>query len=234
MHKRSFKLSVVPAAMCAAFATQALAADLPIAVRPVTSLMNSNGGPNMLGTSVVLIRADRFGPSRVNAIQEATRSPLLQHMIAPARGLLPIDQLNFVQSRVNTSIRWMSDATQWGQHDYWATAEETLVRGAGDMEDRAIVKMHALRALGFPAKDLFVTLARDRVGGPVSVLTVRASGGYYILDDTGGAPYRVDSRVRDFKPILSFGWNGAWVHMNAGQRNAVVARASAGAPASQK
>lgn len=221
-----FAVMVTVATAVCGQAAPAAAADAPVAVRPVSPLMNSTGGPSMLSTSAVLIRADRFGPSRLNAIQEPTRLPILQQMVAPARGLSPIAQMTFVQSRVHNSIRWMSDATQWGQHDYWATAEQTLLRGAGDMEDRAIVKMHALRALGFPAKDLFVTLARDRVGGPVSVLTVRANGGYYILDDTGGAPFRVDSRGRDFQPILSFGWNGAWVHMSAGRRSVSISSAS--------
>lgn len=170
------------------------------------------GGPNMLGTATVSIRAARFGNSWANAVQDASRNPILVQIVAPARGMAPLQQLAFVQARVHSNIRWMSDATQWGQHDYWASANQTLSTGAGDMEDRAIVKMHALRALGFNSNDLWLTLARDVVGGPITVLTVRVGGRYYILDDTGGAPFLADNRRKELQPILSFGWAGSWVH----------------------
>ena len=121
----------------------------------------------------------------------------------------------YVQSRVTNNIRWVSDATEWGQHDYWASASETLAHGAGDMEDRAIVKMQALRALGFAPSDLFLTLARDRVGGPITVLMARLGGRYFVLDDTGGRPFPVETARFEFQPVISFGFNGAWVHTPA-------------------
>jgi len=197
-------------ALCAI--SPATAAGTPETPPQATIYVTGRAGPAMLGTSTVSIRAARFNGSWANAMQDATHNPLLLQMIAPARGLAPLQQMQFVQSRVNNAIRWMSDATQWGQHDYWASANQTLKSGAGDMEDRAIVKMQALKALGFGPNDLWLTLARDVVGGPITVLTVRLGGRYYILDDNGGAPFLADSRRREFQPILSFGANGAWVH----------------------
>ena len=197
---------------CAPFATAPASADSSEGVRRSQSLLMVDPGPNMLGTATTNIRADRFTGSWANAMQDASGSPLLLRLVAPARQLTPGQKLAYVQSRVHSSIRWISDATEWGKHDYWATAAQTLARGAGDMEDRAIVKMHALRALGFNPKDLFLTLARDRVGGPITVLTARLNGRYFILDDTGGTPFPVDNRRNEFDPILSFGWNSAWVH----------------------
>jgi predicted transglutaminase-like cysteine proteinase len=196
---------------------------------PGTTYIAPASGPNMLGTWTVAIRAARFNGSWANAMQDATHNPLLLRMVAAARGMPALQQMQFVQSRVNNAIRWMSDATQWGQHDYWASANQTLRSGAGDMEDRAIVKMQALRALGFSPNDLWLTLARDAVGGPVTVLTVRLGGRYYILDDTGGEPFLVESRRREFQPLLSFGWNGAWVHTQA---PAMAFARTASAPAS--
>ena len=102
----------------------------------------------------------------------------------------------YIQGAVYQRIRWMSDATEWGQHDYWASAAETLEHGAGDMEDRAIVKMQALRALGFSTRDLYLTMGRDKVGGPITVLIVRLGGRYYVLDDDGGAPFTTDKTAR--------------------------------------
>ena len=187
------------------------------------SLLLANPGPNMLGTATTTIRADRFSGSWANAMADASGSPLLLRLVAPARQLSPAEKLRYVQSRVHSSIRWISDATEWGKHDYWATAAETLAKGAGDMEDRAIVKMHALRALGFNPNDLFLTLARDRVGGPITVLTARLNGKYFILDDTGGTPFLVDSRRNEFNPVLSFGWTSAWVHKRLAQPGPIAA-----------
>ena len=138
---------------------------------------------------------------------------MLQQLIAPARQLPAIRQMAFVQFAVTSGIRWISDATEWGQHDYWASASQTLAHHAGDAKNRAIVKLHALRALGFSNSDLFLTLARDRVGGPVTVLTVRSGGRYYVMDDTGAPPFLAESRRFEFQPLMSFGMYGAWVHV---------------------
>ena len=200
------------AVACVPFASAPARADSLEGVRKPPSLLLANPAPNMLGTGTTIIRADRFAGSWANAMQDASGSPLLLRLVAPARQMNPVEKLRYVQSRVHSSIRWISDATEWGKHDYWATAAQTLARGAGDMEDRAIVKMHALRALGFNQNDLFLTLARDRVGGPITVLAARLNGKYFILDDTGGTPFLVDSRRNEFDPVLSFGWNSAWVH----------------------
>lgn len=196
---------LAPVAAAAADSTETALPQRPI-------LVTGGVGPNLLGTTAVAIRAARFNGSWAHAMQDASHSPLLQALVAPARGLTAMQKLTYVQSRVTNSIRWISDATEWGQHDYWASASETLAHGAGDMEDRAIVKLHALRALGFSPNDLFLTLGRDRVGGPLTVLTVRLGGRFYILDDTGGAPFLADSRRNEFQPIFSFGPTTAWVH----------------------
>ena len=208
---------------CALLAAAPARADSSEGLRRPGALLMSNSGPNMLGTATTIIRANRFTGSWANAMEDASGSPLLQRLVAPARQLNAAEKLRYVQSRVHSSIRWISDATEWGKHDYWATAAQTLARGAGDMEDRAIVKLHALRALGFNQNDLFLTLARDRVGGPITVLTARLNGRYFILDDTGGAPFLVDNRRNEFDPVLSFGSTNAWVHKRLAPVSTVVA-----------
>lgn len=169
--------------------------------------------PNILGTRAVPIRADRFSDSLKRAREDATGSPIMQRLIAPARSLPPLQKLAFVQSAVTNNIHWISDATEWGQHDYWASASQTLAHGAGDAKNRAIVKLQALRALGFANSDLFITLARDSVGGPLTVLTVRTAGHYYVVDDTGAPPFPAEQRRLEFQPLMSFGMYGAWVHV---------------------
>lgn len=188
-----------------------------VAAAPTASSISTllASGPDMLGTHAVPIRAERFSVYLQRAREDASASPLLQRLIAPARSLPPLQKIAFVQHAVTATIHWISDATEWGQHEYWASASQTLARGAGDTEDRAIVKLHALRALGFNNSDLFLTLARDRVSGPLTVLTVRSGGHYYVLDDTGGAPFPVEQRSFEFQPIMSFGMYGAWVHVRS-------------------
>lgn len=169
----------------------------------------------MLGLTAQPIRAARFSASARQAFTDASASPLMQRLIAPARAMNRLQQMAYVQSRVTSNIRWVSDATEWGQHDYWASAAQTLAHGAGDEEDRAIVKLQALRALGFNQSDLFLTLARDRVGGPITVLLARLNGRYWVLDDTGGTPFPVEGRRFEFQPVLTFGANGSWVYARA-------------------
>ncbi|MEO7655286.1 MAG: transglutaminase-like cysteine peptidase [Sphingomicrobium sp.] len=188
-------------------AERVLAAARP-AVSPAMSL-----APAMLGTTALPIRAERFVVELARARQDNRFHPAIQRLIAPARGLAALDKLDFVQKAVNRRVRWMSDTTLWGRHDYWATAAETLDKGAGDMEDRAIVKMQALRAMGFAPSDLFLTLARDRVGGPMTVLTARIGDRYYVLDDSGSTPFDSERRRIEFAPLMSFGLAGAWMHV---------------------
>ena len=43
------------------------------------------------------------------------------------------------------------------------------------------------------------------------MLIVRLGGRYYMLDDDGGAPFTIDRRP-EFKPLMTFGYGGSWVH----------------------
>ena len=167
--------------------------------------------PDLAGTVPLPVRAERFADNWERARRDAFGHPRLKQLVESARGLPRQQQLAFVQAEVHRRIRWISDATEWGAHDYWASAAETLSQGAGDAEDRAIVKMQALKALGIPARDLFLTMGRDRVAGPVTVLVVRLDGVLYLLDDTGGRPFAAVERP-DFEPVLTLGHGGSWLH----------------------
>ncbi|HWC56825.1 MAG TPA: transglutaminase-like cysteine peptidase [Sphingomicrobium sp.] len=209
MNRRTCSSALLIGSAALVAAVPAIAQSAP---RTVLSVKIA-AGPNMLGTRAVPIRADRFGDSLKRAREDASGSPILQRLIAPARLLPPLEKIAFVQRAVTSSIRWISDATEWGQHDYWASAAQTLAHGAGDAKNRAIVKLQALRALGFSNSDLFLTLARDSVGGPLTVLTVRSGGRYYVVDDSGAPPFPAEQRRFEFEPIMSFGMYGAWVHV---------------------
>jgi predicted transglutaminase-like cysteine proteinase len=209
MDHRACRIALLMGSVALASPTMAIGQS----ATPVRTDDSPIAGPDMLGTRAVPIRADRFSASLKRAREDASASPLLRRLIAPARLLPPLQKIAFVQRAVTASIHWISDTTEWGQHDYWASASQTLARGAGDGEDRAIVKIQALRALGFTNSDLFLTLGRDRVGGPIAVLTVRRGNQYYLVDDDGAPPLLAEQRRLEFQPIMSFGMYGAWVHV---------------------
>lgn len=167
--------------------------------------------PELFGTVALPASAERYHQGWERARRDASGEPRMRLLIEPARKFSRERQIAYVQAEVHRRVRWMSDATEWGQHDYWASAAETLERGAGDIEDRAIVKMQALKGLGFPPRDLFLTIGRDAVGGPATVLIVRLGGRHYMLDDSGGAPVATEQRA-EFQPMVTLGHGGSWVH----------------------
>jgi predicted transglutaminase-like cysteine proteinase len=71
--------------------------------------------------------------------------------------------------------------------------------------------MQALRTLGFPTRDLYLTVGKDKVGGPITVLLVRLGNRFYVLDDLGGAPIAADRR-QGFEPMITLGQNASWIH----------------------
>lgn len=167
--------------------------------------------PNMSGTVTIPIKPDRYLDGWERARRDDSGDPQMQALIAPARALTREQQIFYIQGAVFQRIHWRSDATEWGYHDYWASAAETLAHGYGDDEDRAIVKMQALRALGVPTRDLYLTMGNDKVGGQITVLVVRVGQRYFLLDDTSGNPFTSDHRP-EFTPMLSFGYGGFWIH----------------------
>jgi predicted transglutaminase-like cysteine proteinase len=205
---------------------QAPAAAKPRSAPVVVTGTRQPVAPDLFGTAAVPMRLSRYADGWYNSRKDATRHPLMQRLIAPARGLSKEQQIAFVQTAVHHQIRWRSDATEWGAHDYWATAAETLEHRAGDVEDRAIVKLQALKALGFPGRDLYLTMGRDKVGGPLVVLVARLGNRHYVLDDTGGHPYLASSRD-EFEPYMSFGSNKTWIHGKRVTRGPAVAAAAA-------
>lgn len=184
--------------------------------------------PSISGTIAIPILARRFLDDWTRASRDASALPQMQRLVGPARLLPRPRQIAYIQQAVARLIKWRSDTTQYGKHDYWASAAETLASGRGDAEDRAILKMQALRALGFSMRDLYFTLGRDSVGGAISVLIVRDGKNMLILDDTGGPPYSPAARP-EFQPVLTFGYGASWVHRPL---NVAIAAKSASQPKS--
>lgn len=136
-------------------------------------------------------------------------------------------QLDQVNQWVNARIAFAEDAREYGIGDHWATASQSLRRGRGDCEDYAIAKMQLLRTLGFRSDDLYVVVVRDLARrADHALLVVRINGRFAVLDN--GTDRVLDaSSIRDYRPIMSYNGEKAWIH---GYRSRPVELAAAPAP----
>ncbi len=89
-----------------------------------------------------------------------------------------LDQLNQVNSYVNTKIKPMSDMDLYGVPDYW-----TYPVNAGDCEDYVLLKKRYLQGLGISADELLITVVFDENGDGHAVLTVMTNQGDLVLDN---------------------------------------------------
>ena len=130
----------------------------------------------------------------------------------PLQGLTGRALFAAVNAWANRHIRYVEDRDQYGRSDFWAPAANTVVTGAGDCEDIAIVKMQMLAALGVDRSDLFLTVARDRVRNQDhAVLIVRAGGQFWMLDNATDTLLDA-SENHDYLPIMTFSGANKWLH----------------------
>jgi predicted transglutaminase-like cysteine proteinase len=125
--------------------------------------------------------------------------------------MTPEQQLATVQREVKLRVRWAQDLDTMKVADLWANAGETLERGAGDSEDIAVVEMQVLKAAGWNARDLYMSIGRELGVGSHIVLLARAPSGFYMLDDKFDHPVNA-SQHGLFTPILTLGEGKSWVH----------------------
>jgi predicted transglutaminase-like cysteine proteinase len=169
--------------------------------------MVSAAAPHAFGSVALPLGPNRFS-SRWHRVALAGGSPQLVQIIAPARSMDAKGQAQFVNAALNRRIGFRPD-----HGDRWSTAGETLARAAGDCEDYAIAKMQALKELGVPASDLFVTIGRDNAFRQAhAVLLLRAGGRFWVMDNRSDRLIP-DSQFLDFHPIISFRSDGrSWLH----------------------
>lgn len=120
--------------------------------------------------------------------------------------------LQAVNTWTNRHVRYAEDSKLYGRADYWAGAQATLERGAGDCEDIAIAKLALLGELGVPRSDIFLTIARDRARNADHALLVVKRGNRYWLLDNGTDRILDASNSYDYQPIMSFSGDRKWLH----------------------
>lgn len=122
-------------------------------------------------------------------------------------------QLDSVNRFFNRQLRFATDQEIWGEHDYWATPVESLVKGAADCEDFTIAKYFSLLRLGIPAEQLRLTYVKSLELGQAHMVLA-----YYLTPDS--EPLILDNltdwirpanRRKDLVPVYSFNAAGLWL-----------------------
>jgi predicted transglutaminase-like cysteine proteinase len=152
---------------------------------------------------------DRFSAA-LNSTSGQQEIRELQSNLQALKGL-PLNQMAAKVNDMMNAKRYITDAKNYGQNDYWATPVEFLQRG-GDCEDFAIAKYTALRALGVPENRLRIAIVQDlQKNIPHAILIVYTDNGSLILDNQIKTAIS-STRVSHYKPIFSINQNAWWLH----------------------
>lgn len=122
-----------------------------------------------------------------------------------------MERLQSVNTSTNRAIAYRQDRTNESAGDHWSNAGQTMARGFGDCEDYAIAKMQLLTNAGVPATDIFMVVGNNALGSAHAMLLVRQAGRFWVLDSLSNQ-IRLAESYTHFRPIISFGARGVWIH----------------------
>lgn len=126
------------------------------------------------------------------------------------KGLTQTEQLRAVNDYINL-VRYIEDAPNHGQSDYWATPVEFFAKG-GDCEDYAIAKYASLRALGFSTEQLRISIVQDKIKNIAhAVLVVYTDDGAFVLDNQDKRTRRMEEVTR-YQATYSINSSNWWLH----------------------
>nr|WP_294850270.1 transglutaminase-like cysteine peptidase [uncultured Sphingomonas sp.] len=179
--------------------------------------------PDFAGTAAINAGVTIYD-ARFRRVAAADRNdPRVRAIAGQLAGLSDTEKLVMVKRLVEQRVRYASDLDTIKVSDYWSSAGDTLSRGAGDDEDIAIVEMQALKAAGFPADDLYISVGRHKIRGAHNVLIARTSAGFFLLD--AAEPTVLSGRSANrFVPMLTMGTGRSWVHGYRRGRSNLAAR----------
>lgn len=166
------------------------------------------GSDDFLASRRLAVAKTTFDPSWDRVSNGRVPSAVVQ----PMAKMTGMEKLAAVNAWANDHIRYAEDRELYGRADFWAPATATIMTGAGDCEDIAIVKMQMLAALDVDRRDMFLTVARDRARNTDhAVLIVKAEGQFWMLDNATNKLLDA-SQNYDYLPILTFSQGNKWLH----------------------
>jgi len=92
------------------------------------------------------------------------------------------EQIKEINRFFNFNIRYDSDMNVYGQNDYKATMEETVLTMRGDCDDIVIAKMQALLYLGIPSSQMYIVVSNEKNQLHMK-LYVKLENKIYVLDN---------------------------------------------------
>ena len=176
--------------------------------------------PSVFGTVPVPIKVKPASTRWSRIMRASLDQPALLALTGTAWGMAPAAQAAYVHAAVNRAVRSRSPSYDCSDDGYWAPAGETLGRGVGDCIDIAIAKMEALRLLGVPARDLYLTtgyagaLGATGRGRESAALLVRIGGSFWLLTERDDQVIAASTAAAwpDFAPIITYGVGKTWIH----------------------
>ncbi len=97
-------------------------------------------------------------------------------IVATRKTMKEIERVN---KWVNARVTPVTDKEHWGVVDQWDYPTD----GRGDCEDFALMKRKILMEEGFPRQALLMTVVKDAGNEGHAILTVKTSGGDFVLDN---------------------------------------------------
>lgn len=210
-----FALAAVGAAVPVAGASTGVA--MPLATVAQVDLPDE---PAVFGTVPIPVRVRPTSTRWSRIMRASLDQPALYRLTSAAGDLPPQAQAAFVQTAVNQAVHNRSPSYDCSDDGYWAAANETLGRGVGDCIDIAIAKMEALRLLGIPSRDLYLTTGYTGAaegpgkGRQSAALLVRIGEGFWLLTERTDHAIEAGGPLasQEFAPIVTYGVGKTWVH----------------------
>ena len=167
------------------------------------------GQPDIFGSVAMAVSRTPLDDKWAAVAKSAFAPVASASFLRAARSSAGMQQVEMVNRWVNSRLRFVDDRQG---RDSWASANQSLQRGAGDCEDYAIAKMQLLEAAGFDRRAMFLVIARDLVRqADHAVLAVRVGSELMVLDNMTDRVLP-SSTVSDYRPIMSFNAYGRWTH----------------------
>lgn len=167
------------------------------------------GQPDIFGSVAMAVSRTPLDDKWAAATRFAPATVLSASLLRSARAAAGLQQVEMVNSWINSRLRFVDDRQG---HDSWASASQSLQRGAGDCEDYAIAKMQLLEAAGFDRHAMFLVIARDLVRQTRSRGAGSACCSDLMILDNMTDRVLPSSEVSDYRPIMSFNAYGRWTH----------------------
>jgi predicted transglutaminase-like cysteine proteinase len=122
------------------------------------------------------------------------------------------DTLVSINAAVNAAVRPMNDFDIYGKDEVWA-----YPNGVGDCEDYVLEKRRELMRSGVSLSNLLITVVRKSDGEGHAILTVRTTGGDFVLDNLTDAVREWETTGYRFLKRQASDYTGHWVTIREGQ-----------------